>query len=84
MKTDFKGGEEAKDIYDLNLYFTILEHRKSVFGFKKSDVRFKEFDSLCRPESVVASPYENSFMIISERSGPECEDSPFDFIKISY
>ena len=44
VKTDFKGGEEAKDIYDLNLYFTILEDGKSVFGFKKSDVRFKEFD----------------------------------------
>ena len=32
VKSEFKGGEESKDIFDLNLYYTINEADKSVVG----------------------------------------------------
>ncbi|MBT8260100.1 MAG: translocation/assembly module TamB, partial [Bacteroidia bacterium] len=41
IKTAFKGGKEYNDNFDLNLYYTINEEDKSVFGFKKSEVAFK-------------------------------------------
>ncbi len=42
VKSKFKGGEESKDIFDLNLYYTINEADKSVVGVKKSTAIFKE------------------------------------------
>ena len=42
MKTEFKGGENYKDSFDLNLYYTIDESNKSVVGVKKSTVIFKD------------------------------------------
>ena len=42
-RTEFKGGKEAKDFYHLNLYYTINENKKSVIGFQKSEVSFKDF-----------------------------------------
>ena len=44
VKTEFKGGEGNTDDFDLNLYYTINEENKSVVGFKKSNIRFKEND----------------------------------------
>lgn len=41
IKTEFKGGKYNKDNFDLNLYYTINEENKSVFGFKKSKIVFK-------------------------------------------
>ncbi|MBN4084904.1 translocation/assembly module TamB domain-containing protein [Flavobacteriaceae bacterium AH-315-B10] len=41
IKTEFKGGKSNKDNFDLNLYYTINEDNKSVFGFKKSKIEFK-------------------------------------------
>ena len=41
IKTEFKGGKSNKDNFDLNLYYTINEENKSVFGFKKSKIEFK-------------------------------------------
>ena len=40
VKSKFKGGEESKDIFDLNLYYTINEADKSVVGVKKSTAIF--------------------------------------------
>lgn len=42
-RTEFKGGKEAKDFYNLNMYYTINEDKKSVIGFQKSEVSFKDF-----------------------------------------
>lgn len=42
MKSEFKGGVANKDIYDLSLYHTINKEGKSVLGFKKSNILFKD------------------------------------------
>ncbi|WP_243878595.1 translocation/assembly module TamB domain-containing protein [Winogradskyella pelagia] len=44
IKSQFKGGINNRDDFDLNLFYTIDEENKSVIGFKKSDFKFKEFD----------------------------------------
>ena len=41
VKSEFKGGKDSKDAFDLNLYYTIDENNKSVVGLKKSEVNFK-------------------------------------------
>ena len=41
FRTEFKGGKEKEDNYDLNLYHTINEDKNSVVGFKKSQINFK-------------------------------------------
>lgn len=41
FRTEFKGGKDKDDKYDLNLYHTINQEKKSVVGFKKSEVNFK-------------------------------------------
>ena len=42
VKSEFRGGKGNTDAYDLNLFYTINADNKSVVGFKKSDVLFKE------------------------------------------
>lgn len=42
FRTEFKGGSKAEDYYNLNLYHTINEDKKSVVGIKKSEVNFKD------------------------------------------
>lgn len=41
FRTEFKGGKNQEDKYDLNLYHTINSDKNSVIGFKKSEVNFK-------------------------------------------
>ena len=43
VRTEFKGGENAQDFYNLNLYHTINPENKSVIGLKKSEVHFKDY-----------------------------------------
>jgi hypothetical protein len=42
IKSEFKGGKQNTDNFDLNLFYTIDENQKSVVGFRKSDVIFKD------------------------------------------
>lgn len=42
MKSEFIGGKSNDDSFDLSLYHTINEEGKSVLGFKKSKIIFKE------------------------------------------
>ena len=42
VRTEFQGGSNNKDIYNINFYHTINPENKSVIGFKESDVTFKE------------------------------------------
>ncbi|MFD1613473.1 translocation/assembly module TamB domain-containing protein [Gelatiniphilus marinus] len=41
MRSEFKGGKQNKDIFNLSFYHTINEDTESVIGFKKSDVTVK-------------------------------------------
>lgn len=41
VRTEFKGGKNNNDIYNLNFYHTINPENKSVVGLKESDVTFK-------------------------------------------
>ncbi|HUH47080.1 MAG TPA: translocation/assembly module TamB domain-containing protein, partial [Arenibacter sp.] len=41
FRTEFKGGSQFKDSYNLNFYHTFNQDKKSVIGLKTSDVNFK-------------------------------------------
>ncbi len=41
FRTEFSGGSEYDDTYNLNFYHTFNKENKSVIGFKKSDISFK-------------------------------------------
>lgn len=41
FRTEFKGGSEYNDSYNLNFYHTFNDNNRSVIGLKKSDVSFK-------------------------------------------
>ena len=41
FRTEFQGGKEYGDIYNLNFYHTFNEQKRSVIGLKRSDVGFK-------------------------------------------
>ncbi len=43
VRSEFKGGPKSEDTYDLNLYHTINEEKQSILGFKKSEVKFKDY-----------------------------------------
>ncbi len=42
-RSEFKGGNKAQDVYNLNFYHTIDKDNKSILGFKKSDGKFKDY-----------------------------------------
>jgi hypothetical protein len=42
IKSEFKGGEKNKDDFNLSMFYTINKDNKSVVGFRKSDITFKE------------------------------------------
>lgn len=42
IKSEFKGGLENKDDYNLSMFYTIDDTNKSVVGFKKSEVTIKD------------------------------------------
>lgn len=44
IKTEFKGGKNNSDAFNLNLFYTIDEANKSIIGFRKSDVLFKGYE----------------------------------------
>lgn len=43
VRSEFKGGAKSQDFYNINLYHTIDQDNKSVVGFKKSEVSFRDF-----------------------------------------
>jgi len=42
IKSEFKGGDQNMDNFDLSMFYTINKDNKSVVGFNKSDIFFKE------------------------------------------
>ena len=43
FRTEFKGGKQGQDFYNLNFYHTINKENKNVIGFKKSELQFKDY-----------------------------------------
>ncbi|WP_235922019.1 translocation/assembly module TamB domain-containing protein [Flavobacterium phycosphaerae] len=43
FRTEFKGGKEGNDFYNLNFYHTINNDNKNVIGFNKSELQFKDY-----------------------------------------
>jgi hypothetical protein len=43
FRTEFKGGKQGNDFYNLNVYHTINKENKNVVGFDKSEVQFKDY-----------------------------------------
>ncbi|MGV7105088.1 translocation/assembly module TamB domain-containing protein [Flavobacterium sp. U410] len=43
VRTEFNGGNSNQDQFSLNLYHTINEDKKSVVGFKKSEIQIKDY-----------------------------------------
>lgn len=46
FKSEFKGGKNNADTFNLNLFYTIDETNQSIVGIKKSDVKFKGYEWL--------------------------------------
>ncbi len=44
IKSEFQGGQLNKDVFNLSLFYTIDKDNKSIIGFKRSDVTFKDND----------------------------------------
>lgn len=42
MRSEFKGGQNNADKFNLSLYQTLTDDNKSVFGFKRSSLKFKD------------------------------------------
>lgn len=42
FRTEFKGGDTGKDVYELNFYHTLNKKQESIIGLKKSLFNFKE------------------------------------------
>ncbi|MDO4229205.1 MAG: translocation/assembly module TamB domain-containing protein [Capnocytophaga sp.] len=42
FRTEFKGGDTQKDVYELNFYHTLNQKQESIIGLKKSLFNFKE------------------------------------------
>lgn len=43
IRTEFKGGNNGEDVFNLNLFHTIDKNKNNVVGFSKSDLKFKDF-----------------------------------------
>lgn len=43
MRSEFKGGKNNNDLYNLSFYHTKNQEDQSVVGFKKSDISFKDY-----------------------------------------
>jgi hypothetical protein len=43
VRSEFKGGKNAEDYYNLNLYHTIDKENNSVVGIQKSELKFKDY-----------------------------------------
>ncbi len=51
MRTDFIGGNELKEKFNLSFYYTINENNQFVFGFKSSELVFKNNTWKINPEN---------------------------------
>ncbi|WP_233558548.1 translocation/assembly module TamB domain-containing protein [Aquimarina sp. BL5] len=71
MRSEFKGGKNNVDDYNLEFYHTINEDNNSVLGFKKSDFTFKGYTWYANPNRSKNSNkivFDNNFQNIDIRS----------------
>ncbi|WP_246615903.1 translocation/assembly module TamB domain-containing protein [Aquimarina litoralis] len=71
MRSEFKGGKNNVDDYNLEFYHTINEDNNSVLGFKKSDFTFKGYTWYANPNKSKSSNkiiFDNNFQNIDIRS----------------
>lgn len=70
VRSDFKGGKGNTDDFKMNLFYTINEQNKSVLGFRKSTVVFKNNDWFINEEkdSVNKIEFDRDFKNINIRS----------------
>lgn len=63
IRSEFAGGKEKNDIFNLSLYHTINEYGKSVVGMKKSDIVFKDNKWFVNAENDTLSKisFDNNF-----------------------
>lgn len=43
FRTEFKGGKQGNDFYNLNFYHTLNKDKNNVVGFNKSELQFKDY-----------------------------------------
>jgi len=43
LRTEFKGGDQGQDSYNLNLYHTINKDKQSVVGIQKSELKIRDY-----------------------------------------
>src|SRR5690606_14731324 len=43
VRSEFKGGTQGKDFFNLNLYHTIGKDKNSIVGFSKSELKIKDY-----------------------------------------
>ncbi len=63
MHSEFKGGKNNRDKYDLSIYHTINEENKSVLGIRKSDLTFKDFTWHANEKN---NPHDNKVIFENE------------------
>lgn len=67
MRSEFKGGPKNEDSFKLNFYHTINADNKSVVGFSKSGIKFKNNDWFINAEDNDANRivFDNNFQEIN-------------------
>lgn len=66
VRTEFKGGAQSKDKFDINLFHTINQDKQSVVGFKKSEITFKDYtwfinEQETNDNKIIFDKYLNNF-----------------------
>jgi len=51
VRTDFIGGKEMEEKYNLSFYYTVNENNQNVFGIKKSEITFKNNTWALNPDN---------------------------------
>ncbi len=72
MRSEFSGGNQNKDIYNLSFFHTINSQNESVVGFKKSDITIKDY------KWIINENQDNFHKVTFNKKGTK-----FDFDKFS-
>ena len=75
VRSEFKGGAKNQDDFKLNLYHTIDKDKQSIVGFKKSDIRFKNYDWQINEHNL-----KNNKIVFDKKF----KDFKFDAISLSH
>jgi hypothetical protein len=43
FRSEFKGGSQGEDYFNMNLYHTINKNNENVVGINKSEMKFKDY-----------------------------------------